>query len=349
MSKISFFLFIIACITICCNDQKNNDFNLQGTVSGDYTGKLFLYYEDKIDSVLIENGTYNFNGKVDYPIEAYFSTSSISTCDKVFYLENTNIIVDISIEKKKIKEYTIDWISIDTIIGTNTSKIVYDFEQYEKLFSDGADWNIKLYNKANEIIKNNPRHRYSGYLLNEIIFDSVLDYGQLKNLYKGLNLKFQDSFTIRQLKYNIFPEDRVKVGDTLNDFKLFNLKDEEIDTKKYRGSLLLIDFWASWCKPCIKEFPVLLEINQEFDENNFKVLGVSIDEDKEKWIKALEQNKLIWENVIDGNSDRGKVANEFGIFTIPSNLLIDEKGKIIAKDISMENLKIKLYEIYNLD
>jgi thiol-disulfide isomerase/thioredoxin len=118
-----------------------------------------------------------------------------------------------------------------------------------------------------------------------------------------------------------------------------------LSTKEFRGSLLLIEFWASWCKPCRKSFPELLSIAETYEDKNFRVLGVSIDENKDKWLNAIESDRLTWANVIDTGGELGKTATDFGIFAIPNNFLIDENGKVIAKDIPLEELKKMLESI----
>jgi thiol-disulfide isomerase/thioredoxin len=327
-------LFIFSC------KQKEENFIITGKVNGDYTGLLFLHYGgERKDSILVKNGMYKFKGKVEHPIEASIGTEGISSSDENFFIENVDMTVDITIEEKMIREYVVNMIRIDTILGTEISKITYDYKKFKETYKADPDWNEKLYSKIYEIIKLNPNHRYSGSLLNEVSYDSVLNYKQLQTLYGNLNLEYQDSLRIKYLEYNIFPERRVKVGDLLKDFELPDTNEQLLSTKEFKGSLLLIDFWASWCVPCRKSFPELLSIAGMYEDRNFRVLGVSIDKDKDRWLNAIEKDKLTWVNVIDTGGELGKTATDFGIFAIPSNLLIDETGKIIAKDIPLKELE----------
>lgn len=343
-SIFSMFIFLLIILNSCNNKEEN--FIIAGKVNGDYSGLLFLHYDgERKDSILVKNGMYIFKGKVDYPVEANIGTEGISISDENFYIENVDMFLDITIEEKMIREHKVNWVIIDTIWGTKTSKIAYDFKKFKETYKTYPDWNEKLYAKIDEIIKMNPNHRYSGSLLNEVIYDSVLSYKQLQMLYGNLNLEYQDSFRVKYLEYNIFPERRVKIGDLLNDFELPDTNEQLLNTKEFRGSLVLIDFWASWCVPCRKSFPELLSIAEKYEDRNFRVLGVSIDKNKDRWLKAIEKDRLTWVNVIDTGGELGKTATDFGIFAIPSNLLIDESGKIIAKDISLEDLKKTLNSI----
>lgn len=334
------FILIALFFVFSCKQEEENFF-ITGKVNGDYSGLLFLYYqgEGRKDSILVKNGKFKFKGKVEHPTEASISTEGMSSCDKNFFIENVDMVVDITIEEKMIREYELNMVYIDTVLGTKTSKIAYDFQKFKETYKKDSDWNKKLYSKVDEIIKANPKHRYSANLLDEVSYDSVLNYKQLQKLYSNLNLEHQDSLRIKTLENNIFPQKRVEIGDSLKDFELPNTNGQLLSTEEFRGSLMLIEFWASWCKPCRKSFPELLSIAKTYKDSNFKVLGVSIDQNKDKWLKAIEDDKLTWPNVIDTGGEFGKTATDFGIFAIPNNFLIDKTGKVIAKDIPLEELK----------
>ncbi|WP_443944511.1 TlpA family protein disulfide reductase [Pedobacter sp. AW1-32] len=114
----------------------------------------------------------------------------------------------------------------------------------------------------------------------------------------------------------------------------------------YKGKYLLIDFWASWCKPCRDENPSLIKAYQNFNSKGFHILSVTVDRqrDKDKWLEALYQDGIqIWQNVSDFN---GKAKSIFDIKVIPSNFLIDPSGKIIAQDLRGDMLGKKLSELF---
>ena len=112
-----------------------------------------------------------------------------------------------------------------------------------------------------------------------------------------------------------------------------------------KSKLLLVDFWASWCGPCRGENPNVVEVYKEYHEKGFDILGVSLDMKKENWIKAIEDDGLIWHNVSDLKYWNNEAAQDYAISSIPSNLLIDENGIIIAKNLRGEDLRKKVEEI----
>ena len=103
--------------------------------------------------------------------------------------------------------------------------------------------------------------------------------------------------------------------------------------------LTLVDFWASWCGPCRRENPNVVKTFAEYNGKGFTVLGVSCDSDKAKWLKAVKDDKLTWNHVSDLKGWGNEAAKLYGVNSIPSNLLVDKTGKIIAKNLREEKLR----------
>lgn len=112
-----------------------------------------------------------------------------------------------------------------------------------------------------------------------------------------------------------------------------------LEGKKY----LLIDFWASWCKPCRKEIPNIKEQYKKWADNGFEVVSISADKDEAAWLKALKDEQLPWPNDIDGKQG---IANKYKVTYYPTLYLIDSNHKVIAKDIKGEELANKLAELF---
>ena len=135
-------------------------------------------------------------------------------------------------------------------------------------------------------------------------------------------------------------------GSVAPDFVLKSPSGKKIKLSKLKGKVVLIDFWASWCKPCRAENPNVVEAYNKYRKskfengNGFEVLSVSLDRAPEAWKKAIESDGLKWKNhCID---DGGKVSTQYGVKSIPTAFLIDGEGKIIAYGSEIRGLKLHM-------
>ena len=115
----------------------------------------------------------------------------------------------------------------------------------------------------------------------------------------------------------------------------------------YRGKLVYLDFWASWCGPCRAENPNVLKAYNKYKDKNFTVLGVSLDAKKEPWLAAIKTDGLTWTEISDLKGWNNMVAKQYTIRSIPQNFLIDPTGKIVGKNLRGDDLEAKLASLLN--
>lgn len=332
-------IFFLCFTTILFSQSKRDYFTLNGIIRGNYQGYLYLHYDDVKDSCLVINNKFYFKGKMPNVDVGYFDTGKPTSMERDFYLENEEINMSVNVEKKTINNTEIDWIIIDSIVGTKTSLIEKDYETFKTKHKNDKDWQIKYYTKLDEIVSKYPKHPYSLDLLLRASWDSLADNQRLQDIYKKLDLKSQNSESLLILRKNIYPVESSKIGESIINFKLPNEKGVLIDTNQYKGSILLIDFWASWCAPCRKQIPQIAKVFEKYKDKNFKILSISIDKNKKKWLSALEEEKMQWDNVLENKEYLSKIVKEYGITTIPATFLIDMDGIIIANNPTIEELE----------
>jgi thiol-disulfide isomerase/thioredoxin len=136
------------------------------------------------------------------------------------------------------------------------------------------------------------------------------------------------------------------IGQIAIDITLNDVNGKAVSLKSLRGKYVLIDFWASWCKPCRAENPNNVEMYKKYNNKGFEIFGVSLDSYKDSWLKAIKDDNLTWTHVSDLGGWENAAAKMYGIKSIPATLFIDKDGKIIAKNLRGSALKVKLEQIF---
>lgn len=106
-----------------------------------------------------------------------------------------------------------------------------------------------------------------------------------------------------------------------------------------KGKVILLDFWASWCGPCRSSNKQLVKLYARYKNKGFEILGISLDENKKDWVKAINKDKITWLQINDAGGWDAKTAIDWNIFQIPTSFLVDKNGKIVAMDLEKSELE----------
>jgi peroxiredoxin len=200
---------------------------------------------------------------------------------------------------------------------------------------------VDVQSKVDSFIHQRPNSYVSPFLLivvNQLSDDIFL----LERRYQSLSPQVQESMYGKFIREQVDNGKVGAIGTDATDFTQTDTAGKPITLSSYKGKYVLVDFWASWCKPCRMENPNVLAAYERFKAKNFTVLGVSLDRSRDAWIKAIQDDRLEWSQVSDLKFWNNAVAMQYKIQQIPQNFLIDPNGKIIGKNLRGADLDSKL-------
>jgi peroxiredoxin len=172
----------------------------------------------------------------------------------------------------------------------------------------------------------------------------IPQYAEVAPLYEALSPALKDTPPGREYGQMLQAIKRVAIGAQAPDFSQTTPEGKVVRLADYRGKYVLVDFWASWCRPCRQENPAVVKVYNEFKGRNFDILGVSLDNEqgREKWLKAIRDDQLAWMQVSDLKGWENEVARLYHVQGVPQNFLIDPSGKIIAANLRGDELQAAL-------
>lgn len=368
------YLPFAAVLISCSANRKSDSFELSGQFANTnnetiYLDRLAGPQPEPVDSAEIDDeGNFSFENYIPQPgfyrirqSQQNFAMLVLDTSDKVRVTGNLGDLgntykVEGSEETKLFLEYN-DIIRrrdlrLDSINSMAQTMMEPHRMNAAKMDSLTATFEVPY----NEITETANRHLEQKILANADKYASIMPIQSLepdrfshvyKELSEGLKKKFPNDQTVASFHDYVNRVLRTAVGQEAPDIRLPSPGGEELALSSYRGKVVLIDFWASWCGPCRREMPSVVKAYNAHKNKGFEIFGVSLDKDKARWIEAIKSDGMTWPQVSDLQHWQSAAAQLYNVQSIPYTVLVGRDGKIVAKNLRGEELDRKLTEVLN--
>jgi peroxiredoxin len=197
-------------------------------------------------------------------------------------------------------------------------------------------------------IVNNNNSLFSVMLLTEMVSRKEINANDAESIVKNFSPKIAASANAKLLNRTINSMKKADVGSKAPDFTAPSPDGKMISLSDVMGKYTIIDFWASWCKPCRRENPNVVNVYNKYHNQGLEIISVSLDKDgqKERWLKAIRDDKLTWHHVSNLKQWKDPIAGLYNVRSIPATFLLDENGVIIAKNLRGPALVNKMVSLF---
>jgi len=371
-------ILLVACKTE--EKKKTDGYIVSGRATGVYNGiRVYLQSTDergrKInnDTAIVMNERFSFEGKVSQPEMWYLAGNSIKGSLPLII---DNDIIEVVVNKDKIHEsvvkgnkanaslvaYNIDVNKIGNqrIKLNGQFRAATDDATKAKLTEELEGLNAMNAKIPYEYIKSNNDNSFGLVIISSLLKTKDADLNKLSESIALLSDDLKTSPLAKQLITNIenlkierAALSATEIGKIAPNFTAPTPDGKQLSLKEAMGKVTIVDFWASWCGPCRRENPNVVKVYEKYHDKGLEIIGVSLDgtnrqkDPKGAWIKAIEEDKLSWNHVSNLQYFTDPVAKTYNIKSIPATLILDENGKVIAKNLRGADLEAKIAELLN--
>jgi thiol-disulfide isomerase/thioredoxin len=365
------FMALCAFLLVACGEQPG--YVITGTTdNAGLDGKTVYLYEqgvkdgDALNSAIVENGKFTIKGDQATPFLCVIrfdeetveqkpaNTGENAPYMAVFILENGKLAIDLSENptvtgtpendalaslQKEMKQLRSSMEQIMQDINSEDAAIA---DAAEKKYDETED---KVAEAVKKFIQTNPDKLTSAKLFYD--FRYQLNEDTRRDIINKAGDTFKSVAGIDKMIGHLAVLEKVGVGKMFTDFEMKTPdgKTIKLSDNVGKGKVTLIDFWASWCPPCRKDIPHLIELYKQYKDKGFEIVGVSLDRTNDAWVKGIQDLNITWPQMSDLKYWQSEGAALYGVNSIPHTVLVDKDGVIIAKSLRGEALDAKLAEV----
>ena len=353
--------YILAFTTLFLFSCSNSSFTINGSIDLEDGKEVYLVGLDDnnqpqpVDTLTVNAGVFSYEGEREIPEMHYIFFEGIRDVLPVVFEPGS-----ISVEAYK------DSIRTSRIRGTSSNEEFYNYrkesmtyidelmgiqnemrnamiakdsllltdlqEQFEEMRGDLQDFEISF-------VSDNPKSYISALILQQLLANQAIQQDEGKELFEGLSGSVKATKSGQNINELLYPSDTNKnssqpapgVGAVAPDFEAPNPSGTQLSLNEVKGKLTVIDFWASWCKPCRMQSDRLVEMYNQFQSNGLSMISVSLDRDADKWKEAIEADNLKWSHVSNLKYWNEPIAKAYSVNAIPELFLLDANGVVIYR------------------
>ena len=354
-------LFIIGC------SSGSTEFTLNGTIDlDDGQSVLLLGVDDQsqlmpIDTVEVSAGTFSFSGSAKYPEMHYLNFEGVRSLLPLVLepgtitvqavkdsiqkanVRGTKSNVDVAQFLEEVSTYNLALREIsfelrNAMLRKDSLNISDLQDQYDNMVAKLTDFELSY-------ITDNPDSYVSSLILEQQVTSGQIDPAEAQLLFDQLEGNIKKTKSAQNIQKLLSPENVEEnkespgVGDVAPDFQAPNPNGEFVSLYNTKEKFTLIDFWASWCKPCRDQSPELVELHNNYRSKGVTIMSVSLDRKNESWLQAIINDNLNWTHISNLKHWQDPIAAEYNVRSIPELFLIDEKGAVLARSHDLASIK----------
>ena len=361
----------IALVIIGCTNE--NNYQITGTVDNNLDGKTIYVSHltannasEKIDSTTITNGKFSINpDEIDLQHLAFLNIEG-TQINLPFIAENTPIMINIdrdSLQNSKVsgsENNKIFKTYINHILDTNKdiyknrmalreAQVAQDSSKVSNLVDEQK--NIVEEDKAfkRSLLEKHPNSIVAAMVLTDFMNTKSIPNPEIRTLYQNLNDDVKATSFGKNLDRILASVSATEIGAKAPGFEGPTPDGSTLALEDALGKVTILDFWASWCKPCRIENPNVVKVYNKYHDKGLNIVGISLDKSnaKERWLQAIEDDGLTWQHISHLEFWQDPIAKKYNVRAIPATFILDENGVIIAKNLRGDALEEKMAELLN--
>ncbi|WP_343486229.1 TlpA disulfide reductase family protein [Allomuricauda sp. d1] len=365
--KLTALFFIGMLITAC--STKSESFVLKGDFEGELENGTNVYLRTSdslnqivdVDTAQTLDGTFQFEGNQEIPHLHYV------------FVDGTRGNIPVILENGTIElTFHKDSLEMATLEGTVQNELFMGFLEESRKHRDMVldmqddirkasaerdtvamsslrDEYFELQQKARDLnvdfVNENPNALISALILENLMQTKAIPNKKIDSLYQTLTPEIKKTQPAKNIQTQLNRSVATNIGQKAPDFSGPTPMGDKIALNDVEGKLVLVDFWAAWCRPCRAENPNIVSVYEKYKDKGFNVLGVSLDRKKEDWEKAIINDSLSWSHISNLKYFQDPIAQLYNINSIPASFLLDENGVIVAKNLRGPALEAKVAEL----